>query len=229
MPNPKVGTVTFDVGKAVREVKAGKVEFRVDKAGIVHVPVGKRSFGAEKLLDNVAGADREPAARQARGRQGPVRADASRSPPRWGPSVRVDPLVARARRGRRDGEDDRMKRAEKVESVETLQDEFARASVDRARRVSRADGAADEPAAQGGARGRRALPRGEEPPREARRRRLARTTRSCRCCRARLALLIGFTRPGRDGEGRRSSSPRSCRSSRSRARCSTARSCRRPR
>ncbi len=52
MPNPKVGTVTFDVGKAVREVKAGKVEYRVEKAGIVHVPVGKASFGAEKLVDN---------------------------------------------------------------------------------------------------------------------------------------------------------------------------------
>src|SRR6478752_8564566 len=48
MPNPKVGTVTFDVGKAVREAKAGKVEFRVEKAGIVHVPIGKRSFGAER-------------------------------------------------------------------------------------------------------------------------------------------------------------------------------------
>ena len=52
MPNPKVGTVTFDVGKAVREVKAGKVEFRVEKAGIVQVPIGKRSFGAEKLAAN---------------------------------------------------------------------------------------------------------------------------------------------------------------------------------
>jgi len=52
MPNPKVGTVTFDVAKAVREVKAGKVEFRVEKAGIVHVPIGKRSFGADKLRDN---------------------------------------------------------------------------------------------------------------------------------------------------------------------------------
>jgi large subunit ribosomal protein L1 len=52
MPNPKVGTVTADVAKAVREVKAGKVEFRVEKAGIVQVPIGKRSFGAEKLLDN---------------------------------------------------------------------------------------------------------------------------------------------------------------------------------
>ena len=52
MPNPKVGTVTFDVGKAVREVKAGKVEFRVEKAGIVQVPIGKRSFGAERLTEN---------------------------------------------------------------------------------------------------------------------------------------------------------------------------------
>jgi large subunit ribosomal protein L1 len=53
MPNPKVGTVTFDVNKAVREAKAGKVEFRVEKAGIVHVPVGKKSFDPSKLQDNV--------------------------------------------------------------------------------------------------------------------------------------------------------------------------------
>ena len=53
MPNPKVGTVTFDVNKAVSEAKAGKVEFRVEKAGIVHVPVGKCSFDADKLADNV--------------------------------------------------------------------------------------------------------------------------------------------------------------------------------
>lgn len=52
MPNPKVGTVTFDVTKAITEVKAGKVEFRVEKAGIVHAPVGKRSFDADKLHDN---------------------------------------------------------------------------------------------------------------------------------------------------------------------------------
>jgi len=52
MPNPKVGTVTFDVGKAVLELKAGKVEFRVEKAGIVHCPIGKTSFGAEKLMEN---------------------------------------------------------------------------------------------------------------------------------------------------------------------------------
>jgi len=53
MPNPKVGTVTFDVATAVRELKAGKVEFRVEKAGIVHSPVGKVSFGDDKLRDNV--------------------------------------------------------------------------------------------------------------------------------------------------------------------------------
>jgi len=53
MPNPKVGTVTFDVGKAVRDLKGGKVEFRVEKAGIVHVPFGKVSFGVEKLAENL--------------------------------------------------------------------------------------------------------------------------------------------------------------------------------
>jgi large subunit ribosomal protein L1 len=53
MPNPKVGTVTFDVANAVRELKAGKVEFRVEKAGIVHSPVGKVSFGADKLRENI--------------------------------------------------------------------------------------------------------------------------------------------------------------------------------
>jgi large subunit ribosomal protein L1 len=53
MPNPKVGTVTFDVGKAVQEVKSGKVEFKVDKAGILHVSVGKVSFGQEKLRENI--------------------------------------------------------------------------------------------------------------------------------------------------------------------------------
>jgi large subunit ribosomal protein L1 len=52
MPNPKTGTVSFDVGKAVREIKAGKVEYRVDKTAIIHAPIGKVSFGAEKLLDN---------------------------------------------------------------------------------------------------------------------------------------------------------------------------------
>jgi large subunit ribosomal protein L1 len=52
MPNPKTGTVTFDVAKAVKEIKAGKVEYRVDKTAIIHAPVGKLSFGIEKLQDN---------------------------------------------------------------------------------------------------------------------------------------------------------------------------------
>ncbi|MDF5361688.1 50S ribosomal protein L1, partial [Vibrio parahaemolyticus] len=52
MPNPKSGTVTFDIAKAVQEIKAGKVEYRVDKESIVHVPIGKKSFGVEKLKDN---------------------------------------------------------------------------------------------------------------------------------------------------------------------------------
>ncbi len=52
MPNPKVGTVTFEVGRAVKEIKGGKVEFRVEKAGIVHAPLGKVSFGIEKLAEN---------------------------------------------------------------------------------------------------------------------------------------------------------------------------------
>src|SRR5258708_26663493 len=53
MPNPKVGTVTADISKAVRELKAGRVEFRVEKAGIVHAPIGKVSFGGKKLEENL--------------------------------------------------------------------------------------------------------------------------------------------------------------------------------
>jgi len=52
MPNPKTGTVTNDVAQAVKEVKAGKIEFRVDKTGVIHVPVGKVSFAADALLQN---------------------------------------------------------------------------------------------------------------------------------------------------------------------------------
>ena len=53
MPNPKAGTVTRDVAKAVQEVKAGKIEYRVDKTGQIHVPVGKASFGGEALTENI--------------------------------------------------------------------------------------------------------------------------------------------------------------------------------
>lgn len=54
MPNPKVGTVTMDVTKAVTELKAGRIEFRTEKTGIVHAPIGKASFGAEKLKENLS-------------------------------------------------------------------------------------------------------------------------------------------------------------------------------
>jgi large subunit ribosomal protein L1 len=80
MPNPKTGTVTFEVAKAIREIKAGKVEFRVDKTAIVHAPVGKVSFGPAKLLENKA----RPVA--AKGRY--VKSIALSST--MGPGVRVD-------------------------------------------------------------------------------------------------------------------------------------------
>jgi large subunit ribosomal protein L1 len=54
MPNAKTGTVTFDVARAVNELKAGKIDFRVEKAGIVHAPMGKVSFGPEKIIQNLS-------------------------------------------------------------------------------------------------------------------------------------------------------------------------------
>ncbi len=54
MPNAKLGTVTFDLGKAIEEIKAGKIDFRVEKSGIVHAPVGRVSFGADRILENIA-------------------------------------------------------------------------------------------------------------------------------------------------------------------------------
>jgi hypothetical protein len=75
MPNPKTGTVTVDVATAVKEVKAGKVEFRVDKTGVIHVPVGKVSFASDKLVENANTAVAGGGEGQARGRQRQIRAE----------------------------------------------------------------------------------------------------------------------------------------------------------
>jgi large subunit ribosomal protein L1 len=89
MPNPKTGTVTFDVAKAVREIKAGKVEYRVDKTAIIHAPVGKVSFGPEKLLENArAIIDSVLKAKPAAAKGKYVRSIALSST--MGPGVRVD-------------------------------------------------------------------------------------------------------------------------------------------
>ena len=89
MPNPKTGTVTPDVAKAVREIKAGKVEFRVDKTAIIHAPVGKVSFGPAKLLENAKTLiDSVLKARPAAAKGRYVRSIALSST--MGPGVRVD-------------------------------------------------------------------------------------------------------------------------------------------
>src|SRR6059036_1165673 len=94
MPNPKVGTVTFDVAKAVREVKAGKVEFRVEKAGIVQVPIGKRSFGADKLRDNAHALVASLVRAKPAAAKGNYLLSIALSTT-MGPAVRIDPVAAR--------------------------------------------------------------------------------------------------------------------------------------
>src|SRR6201993_1722285 len=94
MPNPRVGTVTFDVAKAVAEVKAGKVDYRVDKAGVVHAPIGKVSFGDQKLAENahslLASIMR---AKPASAKGNYVKSVAVSST--MGPGIKVDPGAAR--------------------------------------------------------------------------------------------------------------------------------------
>jgi len=94
MPNPKLGTVTFDVKKAVTDLKSGKVEFRVDKAGNIHVPVGKVSFGAEKLRENFAALmDALIKAKPAASKGTYIRSLYLCST--MGPSIRLDPVEIR--------------------------------------------------------------------------------------------------------------------------------------
>jgi large subunit ribosomal protein L1 len=94
MPNPKVGTVTFDVGKAVNELKAGKVEFRVEKAGIVHSPVGKVSFGTDKLLENITAVIEAIIKLKPASSKGTYLKSISISTT-LGPGIKVDPLDVR--------------------------------------------------------------------------------------------------------------------------------------
>jgi large subunit ribosomal protein L1 len=95
MPNPRVGTVTFDVAKAVSEVKAGKVDYRVDKAGVVHARIGKISFGDEKLSQNAhALLDAIVRSKPASSKGNYIKSVALAST--MGPGVRVDPATARA-------------------------------------------------------------------------------------------------------------------------------------
>jgi large subunit ribosomal protein L1 len=94
MPNPKVGTVTMDVGRAVQEAKAGKIEYRTDRTAIVHLPIGKRSFPDRQLLENYAAVLDElirakPAAAKGRYLRTIVLA------PTMGPGVKVDPSRTR--------------------------------------------------------------------------------------------------------------------------------------
>jgi len=96
MPNPKTGTVTMDVSKAVQEIKAGKVEFRVDKTAIIHVPVGKISFSTDQLLDNahaIIGAVRKAKPSAAKGRYvRSIHISATMSP-----SIEIDSAVSETR------------------------------------------------------------------------------------------------------------------------------------
>jgi large subunit ribosomal protein L1 len=95
MPNPRSGTVTMDVAKAVREVKAGKIEYRVDKAGNLHAPVGKASFGKDQLVANVEAFLREVVRMKPASAKGQYIRSVTLSST-MGPPVRLDPAVAQA-------------------------------------------------------------------------------------------------------------------------------------
>ena len=95
MPNPRSGTVTFDVAKAVREMKAGKIEYRVDKAGNLHAPVGKASFAKEALLENVESFLREVVRTKPSSAKGQYIRSVTLSST-MGPPVRLDPAAVQA-------------------------------------------------------------------------------------------------------------------------------------
>ena len=95
MPNPRSGTVTFDVAKAVRDVKSGKIEYRVDKAGNLHAPVGKASFGKEQLLANVETFLREVVRTKPSSAKGQFIRSVTLSST-MGPPVRLDPAAVQS-------------------------------------------------------------------------------------------------------------------------------------
>ncbi len=94
MPNAKLGTVTFDIGKAVMEIKAGKIEFKVEKAGIIHAPMGKASFGLEKLTDNISAFMDTILRLKPPGSKGTYLKSIALSTT-MGPGVKVDPLLTK--------------------------------------------------------------------------------------------------------------------------------------
>jgi len=93
MPNPKAGTVTFDVGRAVREIKAGKIEYRVDRFGILHLPVGKASFSADALLENFATLMHAVVRSKPSSSKGTYLRSITLAPT-MGPGIRIDPSEA---------------------------------------------------------------------------------------------------------------------------------------
>lgn len=95
MPNAKTGTVTFDLEKAIQELKAGKIDFRVEKAGVVHAPVGKVSFGPEKLTENVkAFLDKVIALKPAASKGTYLKGISVSST--MGPGIKVDPMLVKS-------------------------------------------------------------------------------------------------------------------------------------
>ena len=95
MPNAKVGTVTFDVARAVRELKAGKIDFRVERTGIVHAPMGRVSFGAERLLENLASFFETIVRLKPASSKGTYLKNIAISTT-MGPGIRIDPVYVKA-------------------------------------------------------------------------------------------------------------------------------------
>jgi len=95
MPNPKVGTVTFDVSRVVKEIKAGKVEFRVDRSGNVHLPAGKIAFGKEKIRENILAAMDALIKAKPSSSKGVYLRNVAISAT-MGPSIKIDPMEIRA-------------------------------------------------------------------------------------------------------------------------------------